>query len=669
MTTTTTSRPLTPPVPDHPHPWPASWSVLRHSHGFSTGLLQALFVQQQQQRQSENIWILDNSGSMVLGDGYRIVETCDGKTVEQSVSRWEELQHLVVWQAELAAALALPTYFCLLNYPGDRIGVQTFSVATKTTNGRPPLPLQSPPRVGGGNHSSNGTTTTARRSSQTGTTNVPKYHHGQWSTTTTTTAHSSGIRPAHATVTSRGGTGVPSTTTTPTGNATAEELRLARNILQRTKPAGVSPLTQHIQWVERALRSSRGNNSPTTTTTTTTRNITLILATDGLPTDTAGNEGPAVQQEFIQALQRLHDLPISLILIRLCSNKDAKVAQFYQGLAAVVSVPLVVVLKDHGSQAIKVGKYNPWLNYAAPLHQCREMGLTHPLFQVLEQRPLTAREIRDFSILLFGPQAQMGGGSLSSSSSSLRKDDTTGSETTMDTVLLDADDALSSSSSSPSSLSSDWPNPETHWTDFVDCVQQHVARHSFHWDPRKRVLAPWIHVKHLVPPPKSLVTNHHRFALGAVVKSAARGGGSSGGSVGPATTATKRGNIVGSNKNHYNRLSAAASSATDKDKEEGEENPKNNPSLIHNPPTNGTTTTTTTTVATTTNTTTTTTNTKTSSKVGPLLAVTNPAAHCHRHAVAAAALAATRYTWGGFWTRPSRVVANEGAATAQVSQR
>lgn len=46
--------------------------------------------------------MIDNSGSMVIGDGHRIVETSDRKIIEQAVSRWEEIQDTVFYHSQMA---------------------------------------------------------------------------------------------------------------------------------------------------------------------------------------------------------------------------------------------------------------------------------------------------------------------------------------------------------------------------------------------------------------------------------------------------------------------------------------------------------------------------------------------------------------------------------------
>jgi hypothetical protein len=77
------------------------------------------------------IWVVDNSGSMSMGDGHRIVETTD-KTKQVKLvqcSRWTELQETVEYHARMAALLQAPTVFRLLNDPGRRVGPQQFSIA------------------------------------------------------------------------------------------------------------------------------------------------------------------------------------------------------------------------------------------------------------------------------------------------------------------------------------------------------------------------------------------------------------------------------------------------------------------------------------------------------------------------------------------------------------
>ena len=106
--------------------------ALLREQGFSTGLAIALHTNAMMFH--SRIWIVDNSGSMEVGDGHRIVLTSDRRTVAQDVSRWEELQDTVAYHAEMAALLHSPTWFKLLNHPGPGFQRQDFSVGIPGSN-------------------------------------------------------------------------------------------------------------------------------------------------------------------------------------------------------------------------------------------------------------------------------------------------------------------------------------------------------------------------------------------------------------------------------------------------------------------------------------------------------------------------------------------------------
>ena len=94
--------------------------------GFSLGLARALA--ENTDSFDSRIWVVDNSGSMQIGDGHRVSET-DGKITLQPVTRWEEIQDTVIYHSQMAAVLNSYTRFRLLNDPGPAVGRQEFSVA------------------------------------------------------------------------------------------------------------------------------------------------------------------------------------------------------------------------------------------------------------------------------------------------------------------------------------------------------------------------------------------------------------------------------------------------------------------------------------------------------------------------------------------------------------
>jgi hypothetical protein len=119
------SDPIRPPLAMVGH-----WRELVEE-GFSMGLARALASESDF---AFRTWIVDNSGSMVTGDGHRIVETSDRRVEGQRVTRWEELRETVLYHAELASILRTPTIFQLLNDPGERVGRKEFIVGNEGCN-------------------------------------------------------------------------------------------------------------------------------------------------------------------------------------------------------------------------------------------------------------------------------------------------------------------------------------------------------------------------------------------------------------------------------------------------------------------------------------------------------------------------------------------------------
>ena len=81
--------------------------------GFSTGL--ALALNLNIKIFDRCIWIVDDSGSMEIGNGHRAVTTLNQNIVTQAVTRWEELKDTIFYHAKMAEILKAPTLFKLLN--------------------------------------------------------------------------------------------------------------------------------------------------------------------------------------------------------------------------------------------------------------------------------------------------------------------------------------------------------------------------------------------------------------------------------------------------------------------------------------------------------------------------------------------------------------------------
>lgn len=220
------------------------------------------------------------------------------------------------------------------------------------------------------------------------------------------------------------------------------EVNQAHHILRQTSPGGVTPLTRHVLDIQQAVCAmapdlrARGQR------------VAIILATDGLPTDSEGNGGLHEQSVFVQALRSLEQLPIWLV-VRLCTNEES-VVQFYNSLDEQLELSMEV-LDDFVGEAEEVYHKNPWLNYALPLHRMREFGFPDRILDMLDERALTEGELRDFCHLLFGSDK--------------------------------VDGAL--------------PDPAVNWSGFLKELDRLVKQEEYQWNPITKKLAPWINVKKL----------------------------------------------------------------------------------------------------------------------------------------------------------------------------
>ncbi|CAB9513401.1 expressed unknown protein [Seminavis robusta] len=220
-----------------------------------------------------------------------------------------------------------------------------------------------------------------------------------------------------------------------------DDVREAQNIIRNEKPHGCTPLTSHILEIHREIKALapelRQNG----------QRVTIVIATDGLPTDQRGHGGDTMKNEFVEALRMLEGLPV-WVVIRLCTDED-KVVEFYNDLDVILELS-VEVLDDFTAEAQEVYECNPWLNYALPIHRMREMGFHDRVFDMLDERLLTKSELRDFCYLLFG-------------------------ESNFDGV----------------------PDPSLDWTGFIQNVEMLLQSESLQWNPISKRMKPWISVKKL----------------------------------------------------------------------------------------------------------------------------------------------------------------------------
>lgn len=304
------------------------------------------------------IWVVDNSGSMTIRDGHRIVESSQKDKVKLvDCTRWSEIQQTVEYHVQMAALLQAPTVFRLLNDPGKISGPQQFSVGEA-------------------------------------------------------------------------------------GESMVDhDVATALQTIRNSSPGGVTPLSDHLREIRSNVvtmeSSLRDDGSK----------VAIILATDGLPTDSRGVCDASTKREFTETLRSLEGLPV-WIVVRLCTD-DETVVDFYNNLDENLELSLEVI-DDFIQEAGEVYRHNDWLNYALPLHRCREMGYHNKLFDLLDERQLDPDEVRDFLLLLFGSQ-------------------------NFDGV----------------------PDPQADWDEFVKAIKNIVEKENKQWNPMTKKISPWVDIKKL----------------------------------------------------------------------------------------------------------------------------------------------------------------------------
>lgn len=219
-----------------------------------------------------------------------------------------------------------------------------------------------------------------------------------------------------------------------------EELDRAITIMKTAQPGGVTPLIQHIEEIRQSVKELEPQLRADGC------RVAIILATDGLPTDSRGYGGAAIQQQFLEALRGLEGLPV-WVVVRLCTDEE-EVVEFYNDLDGQLELSLEV-LDDFLEEAKEVHDHNPWLNYGLPLHRMREMGYHHRIFDMMDERPFTYEELREFCSLL----------------------------------LIDR------------SPSDELPDPSADWKEFSKAVKNLLKKQSGQWNPIKKKVTPWIDIK------------------------------------------------------------------------------------------------------------------------------------------------------------------------------
>lgn len=292
------------------------------------------------------VWLIDNSASMNSADGHRVVQNWETHKVSNiSCTRWEEVTATLMWHANFSVKMQAPTAVRLMfQAPCDAGQPQQVGIASAV--------------------------------------NVNE------STELSRLAQLLQQKPSSSSSTDGGG-------------------------------GGSGPLSHLLEIVQTCLQTPSELLSND-------KSLAILYVTDRLPVDDNGREGDDVTERFLEILNLLQGTSV-FVVIRL-STDEQRVVDFYNDLDrrmdAVVSmqpppnnangnntnaVPPphhhsrlhLDVLDDFCSEAGAVHEHNPWLNYAYPLHLCRESAVQFPVFDALNDRPLLTDELVEFLTLLF----------------------------------------------------------------------------------------------------------------------------------------------------------------------------------------------------------------------------------------------------------------------------
>ena len=99
------------------------------------------------------------------------------------------------------------------------------------------------------------------------------------------------------------------------------EVSKAMSIMSRVRPGGVTPLTDRLNEIYTDIKSMMASLE------TEGKKIAIVLATDGLPTDSTGVSNTYHKKCFIESLRQLEGLPVWLV-IRLCTDDEEVVVSY-----------------------------------------------------------------------------------------------------------------------------------------------------------------------------------------------------------------------------------------------------------------------------------------------------------------------------------------------------
>lgn len=232
-----------------------------------------------------------------------------------------------------------------------------------------------------------------------------------------------------------------------------QEVQKIGHYFKSIQPNGPTNLSKQLSTIQRYIASI----SPQLNTSN--QKVSVIIATQGLPTNDNNESNYEITQEFVQVLQSFNTLPV-VITVRLCTD-DEQVFNFYNSVMdnennnvnvnVNNSVPFDVI-DDYFGESLEVYLQNPWLTYGLSLHRFREMGLYVHVLDVLDEHLLTLDEVYDLCFILFD--------------------------------VNEVDKAKI-------------PHPRVQWEGFLNAISSLMMREKQQWNPVTRMFSPWINIVQL----------------------------------------------------------------------------------------------------------------------------------------------------------------------------
>jgi len=214
------------------------------------------------------------------------------------------------------------------------------------------------------------------------------------------------------------------------GHGAADAELAAVDELVRSGPTGRTPLCAQISAVAKRIQAEapqlRQNG----------QRVVVVIASDGAATD----------GDVVQALRPLQSLPV-WIVVRLCTDSEEVVA-YWNRIDEDLELDMDV-LDDLSGEAQEVVGANSWFTYASHVHRLREWGCATKIFDLLDEKRLSASEMRALV------EAVLGGAAC------------------------------------------DLPDPQLDWDCFEQALKVALQKTPLVWDPLRRRKQPWFSVSTL----------------------------------------------------------------------------------------------------------------------------------------------------------------------------